>query len=67
MILAGVDIGGTERAVCLGRVRGEQVDVIGKQRGPTPPTPTAVPAQILVTLDTLSGDQQLTAIGISCG
>ncbi len=40
-ILAGIDIGGTKCAVCLGAIEDEQdgLRVLGKRRFPTPPTP----------------------------
>lgn len=69
-ILAGVDIGGTKCAVCLGRLVEDGVEVIGKRRFPTPPSPQAAVAQIVTSLaDLLREDRvdSLAAIGISCG
>ena len=68
--MAGIDIGGTKCAVSLGRLTAEGVEVIGKRRFLTPPSPSE-------TLQTLSdaladllrehSDETLTAIGVSCG
>jgi glucokinase len=69
-ILAGVDIGGTKCAVCLGRLAGSEVELIGKQRFPTPPSPGAALAQLLAALETLLDEQAVAsadAVGISCG
>jgi glucokinase len=44
-ILAGLDIGGTKCAVCLGAVDEDGVRVLGKRRFPTPPTPPAALAR----------------------
>jgi len=69
--LAGVDIGGTKCAVCLGKVGGAQVEVVAKRRFDTPPSPSRALAQIQTSLDELlsecSIEGELKAIGISCG
>lgn len=68
-ILAGIDVGGTKCAVCLGQLGDEEIKIIGKRRFPTPPTPQATIEQFISALDQLIGehDVALTAIGISCG
>jgi len=67
VILAGVDIGGTKCAVCIGRVTGDQVEIITKQRFLTPPTPDQAIAAITAALDELIAQYPPRAIGISCG
>jgi glucokinase len=70
-ILAGVDIGGTKCAVCLGKVTGSAVEVILKKRFNTPSSPS----KAIATFQTLLEDMlvecglrdDLKAIGISCG
>jgi glucokinase len=68
--LAGVDIGGTKCAVCLGTSSGAEVELIGKHRFPTPSSPTLALAEIRAALAQLIADNavaRLSAIGISCG
>ncbi len=68
-LLAGIDIGGTKCAVCLGRLSGDDVVVIGNQRFPTPSTPAAALAALFDSLRALLAEheQPLGAVGISCG
>lgn len=70
-ILAGVDIGGTKCAVCLGRTSGDAVEVLQKRRFPTPSSPAAALALFKDSLEDLLGESglrgDLKAIGISCG
>ena len=69
-MLAGIDIGGTKCAVVLGRVTGDHVEVVAKQRFATPATPTEAQAQCETALAELLREQQReapAAIGISCG
>jgi glucokinase len=68
-VLAGIDIGGTKCAVSLGRVDGERIDIVAKQRFPTPPTPDATLDAMIAALRGLLAEQHgtLDAIGISCG
>ncbi len=69
-MLAGVDIGGTKCAVSVGKLVPAGIEVIGKRRFPTPPSPQAAMAQIVASLAELLHDCQidsLEAIGISCG
>ncbi len=69
LLLAGVDIGGTKCAVCLGKVGTDEVTVIGKRRFPTPPSPHQaqglINAALTELLETATGT--LAAIGVSCG
>ena len=69
-VLAGIDIGGTKCAVCLGETAGDGVQVIAKRRFLTLPTPAATLAEIGETLATLLAEHPTsrpTAVGISCG
>lgn len=68
-ILAGVDIGGTKCAVCLGAAGSETPRVLGKRRFATPPTPTETMARIVAELTSLCAELDLrpAAIGVSCG
>lgn len=68
--LAGVDIGGTKCAVCIGQADENGIQVIGKRRFPTPGTPAAALDAIESSLDSLLSElshPKLQAIGISCG
>ncbi|WJH34017.1 ROK family protein [Paenibacillus sp. CC-CFT747] len=69
-ILAGIDIGGTKCAVCLGRLTSDGVTVIGKQAYPTPSTPELAMESFIQGLETLAlqhGVERFASIGISCG
>jgi len=69
-MLAGVDIGGTKCALCVGKLVPEGIEVIGKRHFPTPPSPHLAMVQIVAALAELLHDCQvvsLEAIGISCG
>jgi glucokinase len=70
-ILAGIDIGGTKCAVCLGKVNGSEVEIILKRRFSTPSSPSKALAMIQAALEEIltecEVDNQLKAIGISCG
>jgi glucokinase len=68
-LLAGVDIGGTKCAVCVGRTTSTGVEVLAKARFPTPPGPVLVLEQVRSALEGLLAelDEQPEAIGISCG
>ena len=67
-ILAGVDIGGTKCAVCLGE-QTDSVEIIAKRRFPTSSSPEAALTQLVSALGALieADGRQPTAIGISCG
>jgi glucokinase len=67
-ILAGVDIGGTKCAVCLGE-QTDAVRILAKRRFPTPSSPDAALARLVSALDALiaADGRQPAAIGISCG
>ncbi len=69
-ILAGIDIGGTKCAVCLGEVAGDQARVIARQQFPTPASPTTAVAALGAALAALLAGCPATApvaIGVSCG
>ncbi|UVI32250.1 ROK family protein [Paenibacillus spongiae] len=69
-VLAGVDIGGTKCAVCLGREAGDGVELIGKRMFPTPSSPEAAIGEFIRKLDELIAEHGTglpRAIGISCG
>ena len=69
-LLAGVDIGGTKCAVSLGRLRDAGVEVLGKRRFPTPPTPAEALRALSDSLAEVLREhphEPLAAIGISCG
>jgi glucokinase len=68
--LVGVDIGGTKCAVCLGRSDEGEVEILAKQRFPTPATPEATLTELVGTLETLLATYSSvapTAVGVSCG
>ena len=69
LVLAGIDIGGTKCAVTLGRVEGEAITILAKERFATLNSPGATLTLISDTLARLLTDQgeTLAAIGISCG
>lgn len=69
-ILAGIDIGGTKCAVCLGEAEGDRVRVIAKRRFPTRSTPNATLTEIGDALAALLAEHSASApaaIGVSCG
>jgi glucokinase len=70
-LLAGIDIGGTKCAVCLGETAGDQVSVRGKRRFATLASPgetlDAIRAALEALLEEHQGGVNLQAIGISCG
>ena len=68
--IAGIDIGGTKCAVCIGQLTASSVVLLGKRRFPTPGTPgetLAVCADALTALSDTAPERQISAIGISCG
>jgi glucokinase len=82
-VFAGVDIGGTKCAVCLGNpgaedsvasvrsgVHSHPLEIIGRRQFATLPSPEANVRQLLDSLDALLAEQHgavLQSIGISCG
>jgi glucokinase len=69
-LLAGLDIGGTKCAATIGRPRAGGVDVLGKRRFPTPPTPGLTLEALGAALSELAAEwpaERLEAIGVSCG
>ncbi|ULL16904.1 ROK family protein [Paenibacillus sp. H1-7] len=71
--LAGIDIGGTKCAVCLGEIEGSGIRISARRSFPTDngnTTPYSVIRRLIATLDELlleQGSPRLLAIGISCG
>lgn len=68
--LAGIDIGGTKCAVCLGQVNGPNITLIDKERFPTPKTAAETLNTCIQTIKALEKalpDGKVRAIGISCG
>jgi glucokinase len=68
--LAGVDIGGTKCAASLGRTDGNDIQILGKIRFPTPAAPLIAIQSIKDALDVLLHEHievTLDAVGISCG
>lgn len=69
-ILAGIDVGGTKSAVCLGFFGSQGMEIRVKRKFPTPPAPDEAIRQYMNAIHDLmeeSGVQTLSAIGISCG
>jgi glucokinase len=68
-ILAGVDIGGTKCAVCLGEAASDTVSILAKTRFLTPAAPTRALEQIIANLKELVRKEgvQPQAVGIVCG
>lgn len=68
-LLAGVDIGGTKCAVCLGEQAENGVRLLAKDRFPTPATPEAAVARLVAALEALAQAEgrKPAAIGVSCG
>lgn len=69
-ILAGVDIGGTKCAVCVGQAQPGGVVVLGKRRFLTPPAPGLALERIGAELADLLAELKLpnpAAVGIACG
>ena len=60
-ILAGIDIGGTKCAVCLGAADEDGVRVLGKRRFPTPATPPETLARFELELAGLLEEQGIAA------
>ena len=68
--LAGIDIGGTKCAVCLGQTDDNAVTILDKRRFPTPATPRAALTQLgdaLADLLAAHPAVALSAAGVSCG
>lgn len=68
--LAGIDIGGTKCAVCVGQHTETGISLLGKQRFLTPDTPAETLSLCVDTLSALlqfTSEMKISAIGISCG
>ncbi|MGC9347741.1 MAG: ROK family protein [Anaerolineae bacterium] len=68
-LLAGVDIGGTKCAVCLGEQTDDGVRLLTKRRFPTPTEPEAALSQLVDALGALieAEGRDPAAVGVSCG
>ncbi|HOU13499.1 MAG TPA: ROK family protein [Anaerolineae bacterium] len=68
-LLAGIDIGGTKCAVCLGQSDADGVTLLAQRRFPTPPTPSATLDALGDALAALLAEraEPLAASGVSCG
>ena len=72
-ILAGVDIGGTKCAVCLGQVTPERVRLLERREFPTPRGPDRTLEKLVESLAALmagrseSPEREVAAVGVSCG
>jgi glucokinase len=68
--LAGIDIGGTKCAVCVGQRTLSGMTLLGKRRFPTPDSPErtfSTCVDLLSNLVETTPEQEIRAIGISCG
>lgn len=68
--LAGIDIGGTKCAITIGKVEGEDIEVLYKEKFPTPEKPEEAVEKLVNTLKKMAAahpEISLSAIGISCG
>jgi glucokinase len=69
-VVAGIDIGGTKCAVCLGDTANGRARLLDKRRFTTPATPLLALKQIEEALTELleaNSNLELAAIGVSCG
>lgn len=69
-ILAGIDVGGTKSAVCLGIPDEAGMKIIAKKKFPTPQDPEKAMDQYISSIDQLLFEKKysrIDAIGISCG
>ena len=68
--LAGIDIGGTKCAVCIGRTEEDRVEILDRRQFATPRTPKSALTKLGYTLATLLAahhEVTLSAVGVSCG
>jgi len=68
--LAGIDIGGTKCAVCIGRAEAGRIEILDKRRFATPDGPEATLVALtgqLATLLEAHPEVSLSAVGVSCG
>jgi glucokinase len=70
-ILGGVDIGGTKCAVSIGDSSNGEIEILGKRKINTDPSPQETLNEILYQMDGLLDEcgvrQKLKAIGVTCG
>ena len=68
--LAGIDIGGTKCSVSLGRAQEGQVELLCREKFPTPGTPREAVERMKDSLGRLlssAPQNRLSAVGVSCG
>lgn len=68
--LAGIDIGGTKCAVTLGREEQGKIEILEKEKFPTPKNPHEAVAELVEALEKILSkheDIRIDAAGISCG
>lgn len=68
--IAGIDIGGTKCAVSIGRLQDEEIEILYKEKFPTPARPEEAVWALTDTLKRMleaHREVELAAIGISCG
>ena len=67
MYCIGFDIGGTKCAVSLGKIDGEQVEILQRIEYPTEYSPEATLQKFAPFIDKITSEFQITKAGISCG
>ncbi len=67
--LGGIDIGGTKCAVSIGKTNLDNIEILYKEKFPTPKEPLEVVQKLVTTLKEMLNKHKikLDAIGISCG
>lgn len=68
--LAGIDIGGTKCAVCIGRAEAGHIEILDKRRFATPGSPESALVALTDGLEALleaHPEVALSAVGVSCG
>ncbi len=68
--LAGIDIGGTKCSVAVGKESGTDIEIVDKERFPTPKEPAQALEALVETLQRMlkrRPEAVLSAVGISCG
>lgn len=68
--LAGIDIGGTKCAVTVGKTDGDTIEILWKEKFPTPGNPQEAVGQMVAALKEIMAkhpEAELSAVGISCG
>lgn len=68
--IAGIDIGGTKCAVSIGRLKEEHIEILCKEKFPTPREPRQAIEGLVDTLRRMLKEHEevtLSSIGVSCG